>query len=110
MFVSGCNMKFGIVFLLLITIIAGCNQSKSTVSGHWVSLDYFKNKSYKTLDINDSSIIFNKYSWRHEVQFFHDTLNRYSCLYAHDELNIYLKNDTLIIDGSEFSSPFVKID
>lgn len=48
------------IFFFLILVLAACSKRKSSgISGHWVSIEYFKDRPYHTLDIFDSILYVN---------------------------------------------------
>lgn len=95
-----------------ILILFGCSpQSTPDQKGHWVSPGYFANSRYQTLDINDSTIIFNKLGLNSAALSYFNLDNGYfEILTGHESIIFHMAGDTLRFDNAWIGdSLFVRV-
>jgi len=100
-------------FLSIFLLLLGCNpKGESAPKGHWVSLGYFTNSSYQTLDINDSTAIINRLGLYSATLDYYNSNNGYfELLGGHNSIFFHVIRDTLLFDGAGFGdSLFVRVE
>jgi hypothetical protein len=99
--------------LLILLLLSGCSRfSESDPKGHWVSLGYFTNSSYQTLDIGDSTVIVNKLGlYRATFEYFKSDNPYIELLGGHNSILFSVIGDTLLFDGAGIGdSLFVRVE
>lgn len=99
--------------LLILLLLSGCSHlNESDPKGHWVSLGYFTNSSYQTLDINDSAVIINKLGlYTATLDYFNSDKNYFELLGGHNSIFFHVIGDTLLFDGAGLGdSLFVRVE